>query len=351
MTVHSYKGDTMKYQIGLSILVLAFSACMKVKKKDDSSVVAEARAEQLTEVSQLQNSDLVIKYQGQSKPNQYSAVLSWPQIPGSTFRMINANNEIFETTENSYTVHNLIGGKEYKIIFEQFTTGDQKRLTVFDVIMSAPVDMLLDGPISLAENVDKTVERLFLTATAKVFTNQFNLKIKSKFIYSEFGALITNFPENFVAAMQTVGLSGGKIEISTTVAEGNLQILMNAQQGGEGLWGWKSIPPLIGGTGQSDGPGCLPNSGFDSGNSGTFIFISEQGSKMSFTTDMKVSAGGQIGNYMDSDIFVGTIVDRNKVKLFRYPDCQKIPTLGKPGKPGQICMKMNTAENFVCEKF
>jgi hypothetical protein len=363
----------MKYQFGLQILVLvmAFSfGCMKVKKKDDVAPKTEtAVSENDYRVSSLTSSNLIMRYQGQPKPNQYTAEISWPHTTiKSTYRIIQANSEIREFTENSIALENLVGGQESKVTFEQYSIVDQKRLTSFDVFLAPPKDFVFDGVILLQQNVEENVERLFFTSSAKVYTNQFNLKIRAKNIYSEFGAVISNFPEGSVAAKETVGLSGGKTEIDADVAEGNLQVIMNAQQGGEGKYGWPMgtyaqimNSPMIfpkdlkSGITGDDIPACPGSDGAHSGSMGNFFLKFSTSSNLLISTRMLLVPGGNYGvlnekcfyNYPQSMSCVPTQYSSGVASC----DYKRIPHNGRPAAPGQICTKMSSSENFKCEKF
>ncbi len=361
----------MKYQFGLSILVLALTAtfsvgCMKVKKKDEvvqqTATEVQQAIDENPEQFALSPSSLKIKYHGQPIPNQYTAELLWPNsTTKSIYRIIGDKNVSTETTENSLTLNQLKGGIEIKIIFEQYEIATQKRLASFDVIISPPEDYVFDGVISLVENLDKNVERLFFTANAKVYTNQFNLKITAKNIYSEFGATLSNFPEGSVAEMEVVGLSGGKTEIITEHSEGNLQVIMNAQKGGEGRWGWKEVvgdpsASLVPKISFGPYPGCNPNSGAGGGNSGSiFIKINDsESTNFSVATSMMTATGGQAGQLYESLMYAMPGSRISNVKNFRDTSpqvCKNEFTNGQPGHPGQICTKMSATENFKCEKF
>jgi hypothetical protein len=343
----------MKYQFGLSILVLAmFVSCVKVKKKDDVEADHKPSGQTLPplvqSVTALSVLNLKIKYQGQPSPNQYAAEISWPIAPVKCmYRIIGDKNTSSETTENSIIINELSGGVEQKIIFEQYEVDTQKRLASFDVILLPPEDLVFDGVVNLVENTEKKVERLFLTASAQVYTNQFNLKIMANNIYSEFGAIISNFPDGAVGDMELHGLSGGKIEISSDSAIGNLLVILNAQRGGQGKWGWP------GSDSTATGPACLPNSGADSGDSGSLFFTLNDSKDFSLTPHMIVVEGGKVGEVIPTHQHTVTSQYRSVIKIPYKPEtCEGyVPANGKSGRPGQICTKMNLNENFKCEKF
>jgi hypothetical protein len=360
----------MKYQIGLPILVLAFSACMKIKKKDEAVAAAtvtvnEVQVEQQSvSTTVMQKSDLQIEYKGQANPNQYSAVLNWPKNTASTFRILNPNNEIIDNIDSNYTISELAGGKEYKIIFEQFDLKDQKRLAVFDIILLPPIDLAFDHELNMIENLDYNIERLFLTSRAKIYTNQYHLNIKAKYIYSDYGALITNFPIGSVATTDTVGLSGGKIDISTTEAIGSLQVIMNAQQGGQGSWGTPSAKSNGLGYQQvflpsgenAQFPACYGRAGANGGQAGAFFLKIKLSGDFKVSAQMSTASGGAAG---DMDMACYNSKAFINIHLANFKKCrdmidpnnceQRQPSLpGLQGNEGQICLKMSEDENYKC---
>lgn len=350
----------MKQQLRLSILVLvtgAFLFSCKVKKKEDA--VTEEKTVPFTSQEFIGESvayqEIRIEYVGQNSPNLYSAVVSWPVTKTlSTFRIINSKNENKETAANFIKLENLHGGIESKILFEQYSVQDQKRLASFDVIISPPQDLVFDNVVSLTENVDKTVERLFLTSAAKIYTNQFNLNIKAKKIYSEFGAVITNFPTESVAPFDTVGMSGGKIEIQTETADGQLQVVLNSQRGGQGRFG---SPAVVDGDIMavvSVRPVCPGNDGRAAGTTGSFFYQSIEKNDFAVSARIMITAGGDPGEinfkchrrnpYVD---FYNTYCKpEDPVRA----NCNSTaePKIGPLSLAGQICVKMNSAENFKC---
>ncbi len=365
----------MKQQMRLSILVLitlTFLGGCKVKKKDEdvaaANVVTTNQQEQV--IDSVMYQDIRIEYVGQKSPSLYSAVVSWPVTKTlSTFRILDSKNTNIETAANSITLENLKGGAESKIMFEQYSMQDQKRLASFDVIISPPQDFIFDGVVSLTENVDKTVERLFLTSSSRVYTNQFNLSIKAKYIYSEFGALITNFPEGSKAPTGVVGLSGGKVELQSDYADGNLQIIMNAQRGGDGKLGIpKEDVPYINIGQPSPGdqvgiqytiPECLGGSGSSAGQAGTFIFSATKKNDFKISSRMVLASGGSRGqteikckypNAAFLDFDKNNCLQISGVDRFK---CNQnfVSADGQPSQPGQICTKMNPEENYKCTNY
>lgn len=350
----------MKQLLRLSILVLVTGTLLtscKVKKKDD--VVANEKAITATQqedvVESVNYQDIHIKYVGQKSPNLYSAVVSWPVTKSlSTFRIIDFKNENRETAINTITFENLRGGIELKILFEQYSVQDQKRLASFDVIILPPQDLVFDGIVSLTENVDKTVERLFLTSTTKIYTNQFNLNIKAKNIYSEFGAVITNFSEESVAPFDTVGMSGGKTDIQTENAEGNLQVILNSQRGGQGRFGAPAVSDNDVMAVVSVRPMCPGNDGLPAGTSGSFFYQSIEKNDFAVSVRTQITKGGDPGEinfkchkrnpYVD---FYNAYCKPSDPARFNCSTAAE-PKIGASSVSGQICVKMNSTENFKC---
>lgn len=193
----------------------------------------------------------------------------------------------------------------------------------------------LNEDLSLTQDTEIIADKVILGPNAHIYTHQFALTIKTEVLDSAIGAFIQNFPEtHLVAELETDGLNAGITKIKTNEAYGNLQIRMNGQQGGLGLAGWHINIDLI----------CQPNSGRDSGQSGSFFFEAEKEAGFFLTTVMNRAPGGKIGAVKAGPI--------NKIPVKPLSaSCYVMPKDGKPGIPGQICIKLSADSLPVCEKF
>lgn len=193
----------------------------------------------------------------------------------------------------------------------------------------------LNQDLSLTQDTEIIADKVVLGPNARIYTYQFSLTIKTGVLDSAIGALIQNFPEShLVAELETTGLNAGITKIKTNEAYGNLQIRMNGQQGGSGLAGWRININLI----------CQPNSGRDSGQSGSFFFEAEKESGFFLTTSMNIAVGGKVGTVRAG------VTNKIPVKPMSAA-CYVMPKDGQPGNPGQICIKLSADSLPVCEKF
>lgn len=358
----------MKYQTWLPILVLAFTACMKIKNKDDlnkTAIQTEVQPTQaFTDSAKISVTDILVQYQGLSVPNSYRAVISWPKKIKGFFRLINASNTILETIGNSFKINNLQGGQPIKIILEQYSDSDsdQKRIAILEYTLLPPVDMVISEVLNLTEDSEYNIERLYLTSTAKIYTNQFNLRITARNIYSEFGAMISNYQDGATAMVERAGSSGGKTELFSDNASGNLQIISNAEKGGSGKYGWSEgilvmgeyIPVSVGGRNGELRPICPGNDGAQSGDGGSFFLTVNNAKDFIVSAHSSVIEGGLAGIINENCYFDSAYPElKNLCKSIGKPGvCTTnfIPQNGKAGKLGQICIKLNSEENYKCEK-
>ena len=357
----------MNYQIGLSIMVLAFSACMKVTKKGETenstteNQIEETRLKLNSDQSLAQN-DIQIIYHGEPEPNRYTVILKWPESNNSILRVFHTGDEDgLDSVENSLLIKSKIGGKTEKIRIEQLDSITEKRKAAFTIEIKPPEDMVFSGQTILSEDLIKTTERLFIFAAARIYTQQFNLKIKAIKVISEEGALITNFPKESAAPLEQTGLSGGMIEIFSTEAVGRLKIELNGQNGGNGRLGTPDaisyngmvLPANTLVSNSVNIHSCPGNRGGLAGKTGSLVFSADVSNNFILLAETELSKAGLPGE-MTYKCFETHIYPEYK-KLCRPLNFQKCESnfdisMNKIGESGQICTKLSRSENFKCEK-
>lgn len=203
--------------------------------------------------------------------------------------------------------------------------------------MSIQTEKIIAQEWSLKQNEVIRVDRLILKETARIYTNQYDLRIETKELVSERGAEIKNFPLNNQANENANGLDGGTIDIKTLIAIGNLQVKINGQNGGNGSSGWtgKSHTTFL----PSMSP-CQPMGGASGGKTGSFFFQSGDASAFSLSTSLEKSMPGKSGHMVDG---------LNLVSKRDRKTCNILPVPGLPGQAGQICLKMSSAALSVCK--
>lgn len=357
----------MNYQIGLSILVLAFTACMKVTKKGEAeNNKAETQVEQrMPDVKSDQNldlSDFQVLYSGEKEPNKYSVILKWPEIKNSTVRIFHSGDDQgTEVFENSFVMQNKMGGQSEKIRIEHYDSITEKRKSVVTLEIKPPEDIVFSGQNVLSEDFIKTAERLFILADARIYVQQFNLKIKANKIISEDGALFTNFPSDSSADLEKSGLSGGLIELFSTEAVGRLKIVLNAQNGGRGRLGTPEAKIIDGMilrpdtivSGSTLLQFCPGNSGGQGGKSGSLVFSVDESRDFILLSDIELSKPGLSGE-TNFKCFETHIYSEFK-KICRPVNLQKCESTfdlyqKSDGPSGQMCIKLDQKENFKCSK-
>lgn len=215
-----------------------------------------------------------------------------------------------------------------------------------------PVIFMWDEVKHLTEDTLIEADEVYLKSNTRIFTGPYSLTIKATSIFIDRGVFIQTFAEEqLVAPIEVQAIDGGVVHIVGNDIHGNLQVFMNGQQGGEGLGGWNAIPadpnlyfpsPAI--------DACYPNSGRNSGASGSFFLEVNQSQEFSVTTSMKVAERGLIGNRMGHPMWV----DKDSAKKYKsrqQQTCHIVPSPGKPGIPGQICLKLSATDLARCERF
>lgn len=221
------------------------------------------------------------------------------------------------------------------------------------VAPAEPVVYTLDETLSLDHNIDIIADQVYLKSKARIYSNQFFLNIRAKEIYTERGAVIQTFPEDSLrASMDTPGKDGGVVHITTQMIQGYLQVFMNGQAGGPGQGGWTAYPAEMFSPPRDP---CAPTSGQNAGVSGSFFLETHRAQDFAVTTSMKMGEAGAVGPIWDGSYF--TVFNNNELHRYRnfkrdqncYPKVP--PVAGKPGIPGQICIKWSEADRPECEKF
>ncbi len=219
-------------------------------------------------------------------------------------------------------------------------------------VTTEPVIFTLDDEMSLNQDTLIRADEVHLKSNARIYTNQFALDIQATRIFIDRGVFIQTFAEaHLVAPIEVPGLDGGIVHIVAHEIHGNLQVFMNGQKGGEGLGGW-SARPGVSNIVWPDPPrsACQPNSGKNSGVSGSFFMEVNQSQDFSISTSMKVAEGGAIGSILQTSFSFAKDLNK-KYKIQQPKTCHDIPVQGRAGIAGQICLKMSSADLARCERY
>lgn len=331
----------MKIKYIFPIALMTLSACMKVKKKEEAESAAkvEVQSTEAHAVSVLSEDKLSVQYIPTEEPNNYTARISWPQANGS-LRFILPDGQVFTSESNEIEIPNQSFQKKINLTVDQVDQNSQKLIAHFSLSLQAPQDWVVASAVYFQQNEEVNVERIFFLQGAQIYTQQFNVKIRAKKLISAQGTLIANFPEGSTAAIETAGLSGGTIDLKVEEARGSLDFLLNGQRGGQGKNGWKESTSEFAGAEK-----CAPNSGANSGNSGSLIYDVQFQDQFMSTKKMVLVSGGVQGTLLESIMYIGPKPE-NKA---RRENCANNPVDGQAGKPGKICVKNYQLNKFDCE--
>lgn len=333
----------MKIKHIFPIALITLSSCLKIKKKDEVEPSAQTEVQNVLVLSENR---LSIRYIPTEEPNNYTAHISWPQT-SATLRFISSDGQVFQSENNEIQIPKQSYQKPTSVTVDQLENGSQKLITHFNLSLQAPQDWVVGSPTYFQKNEEINVERIFFLTGAQVYTQQFNVKIRAKKLISASGAILGNFPENAEAAVETVGLSGGMIDLKIEQAAGSLSILINGQRGGHGKHGFAACTSI-------SSP-CNPNSGADSGDTGELSLDIYDQSNFKLEYKRAFPVGGKTGEFKNIQSGASSrlcsenwedISDRKDANLVT---CEAPYSRGKPGKVKQICIKNYQTNKFDCE--
>ncbi len=229
---------------------------------------------------------------------------------------------------------------------------DQSPVLATAEVESQP-PFILDEVLTLTEDTKIIADEVYLKSNARIYTHQFALFIQAKAIYIDRGVFIQTFPEGErVVPLASEAVDGGVVQILAHDIHGNLQVLMNGQNGGNGLSGWpyRAGAVYMGFFYAPELAACYPDSGKNAGMSGSFFLNVAQSDDFSITTSMKIGEGGAIGLVTDVP-YSATPTPPAEGRIKDKTTCQFTPYPGRPGTPGQICLKLAEGERAKCEHY
>lgn len=345
----------MKIKYVLPVVLITLSACLKVKKKGEAEVVPQVGTQTEAQSVQLYSeSKLNIQYIPSDEPNNYTAHISWQAetaSANSALRFILPDGEVLESDTNEINIPRQSYDKPLSVTVDQVDQGSQKLMTHFKISLKAPYDWVVNSAVFFGKDEEVNAERIFFLQGAEVYTGQFNVKFRAKKLISAGASILANFPVGSVAAVETPGLSGGTIDFKVDEAVGSLDFIINAQQGGSGKNGWRKwTEPVLGmNPGEvREFDGCNPNSGANSGNSGTLILDIQSQDQFLSTYKMIIAMAGSKGAILDAGMMFPYKPQRPEDKLKRE-NCANNAIDGLAGKPGKICVKNYQTNKFDCE--
>lgn len=340
----------MKHKTFFAVLVLAtvMTGCLKVKNKNE---VAAAKAvpmkKQETAVPQKREStralllsDVYVEFIGQPEPQRYDVLFSWPETR-DRIRLTVAGQVLVKADTQQITQHefrDVQGGRNFSVLIEILDAQDH--IISFETRdLEVPKDYVFSKNFRLTNDLTITNSRVFFVE-ALVTTQHFKLNIKTKNIITVGKAYIQNFAANEKAMPITHGRNGGDIRIEADMAEGELDITMNSEAGGDGFKAVEPMhcPPMHNGgfcMFQSNCPGG--GSGWNAGANGDLYVKIINADKLRLFPQSMISEGGNVGPGSNAKTPEGYPVFMN---YSQHPmlQCPKSPVAGASSPSGKICL-------------
>lgn len=233
----------------MSSLVLA--SCMKISKKGANQQNANPTVSEVKSVTpveplnQFQKKVVTkLEFEITNEDIQFLFPLDWPE---SLFVEVIDQEQrttipIHLNSENKLWTFKW-PGKDRKFGFIFRSNIDKNILPLKTVEALPPLDITTSDDIDVVAkfgintNFEKIVfSRLHLLKSAKLYLSTFSGELVLNEVYSEAGSIQT-FPTNFKAALDTDGVSGGRVEFKILSGEGHLSLMALGQHGGDGSGG------------------------------------------------------------------------------------------------------------------
>lgn len=334
----------MKHKTSFVLLLLAIvmTGCLKVQKKSEKAAAERKAKSTMVQPKQvltreLRLDDIFIEFIGQSEPNVYDMVFSWPATRDRVRLSLNGE-ELFvgDTSEiPSFTRSGLPGGQSYtvhvEILDQQNHIIDQEHRE-----REVPIDYVFNKELRLIGDMRiVNYERVFMF-DAVITTSNFNLLIKTKKLVVVSKSNIQGFDEGAQASPANSGLSGGNVSIEAEEAQGILNFNMNSQAGGRGLNGYLEERCHM--KGECHVRKICPQggNGYSAGKNGDLRLKIKDVSGFFKEVTSGNSRGGAIGTANGSPTIEGT----------GYI-CSESPIAGSDALPGKVCI---TFQDVVPEK-
>ncbi|MES2802822.1 MAG: hypothetical protein V4654_10045 [Bdellovibrionota bacterium] len=342
----------MKHKTWISYLVLAvaMTGCLKVQKKDE--VVAKAASKNKPPVVQpkqvlsreLRLDDVFIESVGLNQPNIYDLVFSWPQTKDRL--RLTANNQALTVVDTKdtqqWTMSHLQGGASFSLLIE-ILDSEGHVITSEARQIEMPKDYVFPKSLRLTSDMSIQSHRVFMSDSL-ITTENFNLEIRANQLIVLNKSYIQSYASEAKAKIGSAGRSAGFIRIEANSAEGDLDITMNSEAGGDGLKGFESPP-----CGINSSIGCMIGQihcpqgslGYPSGNNGNLFVRVKDITNFRLYSQEQLSLGGRKGPSMSEDTPIDyPVVTSQFIGSGGYTCAPRhgAPARGADAIPGRVCL-------------
>jgi hypothetical protein len=332
----------MNKKIFYSVLMLLTAFACEKKLFDESVVKTPLQDEVIVQEKQLSSDDIKIEYIGQNTPNLYNVRISWENTQG--FVVLKKNDQIvFDSSKlgfvKEYLIKNQPGGASFQMTAEAFTKSNEP-VDVRDITIEIPKDFVIQGQYVLNSDLVQSSQRMFLV-NAQIYTQSFKLSLDIDQLIVSGPAIVASFPDGSRATTNVFGLNGGSISITAKEAIGNLYVLQNAQNGGNGAPSYSSNSHCWSMTGierEIDDPPCRSRTcagtnGTAAGQNGFVNIYVSNSTNFNLNYSEIVANGGAAGG-------AGLNCSGNLSNV--------TPISGPHGKPNKRCIILKASNIYDC---
>ncbi len=342
----------MKHKTWISYLALAvvMTGCLKVQNKNEVAAKAAPKAKQPLVQAQAQITralrldDVFVEPVGLNQPNIYDLNFSWPQTKDRL--RLTANSKVLTVIDTKetfqWTMSRLQGGAKFELLIE-ILDGEGHIITSEVRQIEIPKDYVFPKSLRLTNHMKIQNHRVFMSDSV-ITTENFNLEIQSSQLIVLNKSYIQSYANETKAKIGSAGRSAGSIRIEANVAEGDLDITMNSEAGGDGLKGYES--PQCGfdaGIGCNIGKIHCPQGGlgYPAGNNGNLFVKIKDIANFKLYSQEQLSLGGRNGPSMDEStpadypVVTSQFINKN---TYTCTPRQGAPPRGTDAVPGKICL-------------
>lgn len=335
----------MKHKTFLSIVVaMAMTGCFKVQKK--SEVAAKqgqpkqfhAQPQKAPITRELHLDDVFVEFVGQAQPDMYDIVFSWPETRDRVRISIDGQAMFVVNTSERQTegVGNLQGGRKISVLVE--ILDQQYHIIAAETReLEVPKDYIFPKNLRLTSDLTIPNERVFMNGSM-ITTQHYNLTIKTKKLVMLEKSYIQNFSSDEKASPNKPGRNGGTIRIEALAAEGNLDLTLNSEAGGDGF---KGLAPCSSNDYCSVTPSCpVGGRGMDAGRNGDLYVKINNSTDFKLYYQEELARGGNVGpgpNIKTADGYP-VFVPYGAALGLPNMNCEKNPLPGIGAQSGKICL-------------
>lgn len=264
------------------ILILSLSLGACAFKKEDSEANKSKNATDVIETlerqafdGQLNEQNVRVQFIEIEKTEFYQLIITWPQSISMMKVGIDDHPHIFVKGTNRFQKQ-VIHSKLVKIHLVALNSMGGEISPYYTEVVS-PSDLLVDEDILMQKNESIVVNRVYFLNNAKIFTNGYDLSLKTAKLYTNLPVkpddsrmnfsnvhILTHYPNEI--AQDKSFLRGSIISITAKQAIGQLRVAMVGLNGQDGADGKDALPnaslngahgnDAIGGTRNCDENGC-----------------------------------------------------------------------------------------------